>query len=347
MLPEEARTKLKAESEHWWDRQHSLVLRQTPRWAQSLTLALVLLGFGGITASSIIKIDEVITVTGTLKPSTGIYEVKTPAGGLIQEVSINEGDYVEEGQLLVKFDTRKAEQDIERLTEQNKKLEEEFYSTRRVLETRKNSTKKSLETNKFILERMEQLADVGAIEQNTLLGQKDKVFGLESELSISDEQLIQSESNFKQRITENNYKIKISKIQMQYEEVRSPREGIAFDVRAVEKGVLSGGNVIMKIIPQKKLKGSVTVGNKDIGYIKVGQKAQVRVDSFDYTRFGYIDANIKSIGAELKPDPEKEGTYLFPVVLELQRNYLETKGVKIPLMSGMSITANLKLRENV
>ena len=132
---------------------------------------------------------------------------------------------------------------------------------------------------------------------------------------------------------------------MQYEEVRSPREGIAFDVRAVEKGVLSGGNVIMKIIPQKKLKGSVTVGNKDIGYIKVGQKAQVRVDSFDYTRFGYIDANIKSIGAELKPDPEKEGTYLFPVVLELQRNYLETKGVKIPLMSGMSITANLKLRE--
>ena len=184
MLPEEARTKLKAESEHWWDRQHSLVLRQTPRWAQSLTLALVLLGFGGITASSIIKIDEVITVTGTLKPSTGIYEVKTPAGGLIQEVSINEGDYVEEGQLLVKFDTRKAEQDIERLTEQNKKLEEEFYSTRRVLETRKNSTKKSLETNKFILERMEQLADVGAIEQNTLLGQKDKVFGLESELSI-------------------------------------------------------------------------------------------------------------------------------------------------------------------
>ena len=100
-------------------------------------------------------------------------------------------------------------------------------------------------------------------EQNTLLGQKDKVFGLESELSISDEQLIQSESNFKQRITENNYKIKISKIQMQYEEVRSPREGIAFD--GDKKRVLSGGNVIMKIIPQKKLKGSVTVEIKILG----------------------------------------------------------------------------------
>ena len=96
-LPIEARSKQKTESEHWWDRQHSLVLRQTPRWAQGLALGLVILGVGGITASSIIKIDEVITVTGTLKPSTGIYEVKTPAGGLIQEVAIQEGSYVEKG----------------------------------------------------------------------------------------------------------------------------------------------------------------------------------------------------------------------------------------------------------
>ena len=85
-LPEEARRKKEAESDHWWDRQHSLVLRQTPRWAQGLAIALIILGGGGIIASTIIKIDEVITVTGTLKPTDGIYEVKTPAGGLVEKV---------------------------------------------------------------------------------------------------------------------------------------------------------------------------------------------------------------------------------------------------------------------
>ena len=344
-LPEESRRKLKTESEHWWDRQHSLVLRQTPRWAQSMALGLVLLGIGGITASSIIKIDEVVTVTGTLKPSTGIYELKTPAGGLIQEVSIKEGEYINKGQIAVKFDTRKAEKDIKRLRERNKKLEDEYLSTKRVLETRRDSITKSLETNGQILKRMETLSAVGAIADNTLLQQKDKVYELESELTVSEEKIIQNKSAYDQQIKENNYAIEVNNIQKQYEEVKSPREGIAFDIKAVDKGVLGAGEVIMKIIPQKGLKGEITVSNRDIGYIKIGQKAQVRVDSFNYTQFGYIDAKIKSIGAELKPDAQKEGMYLFPVVLELEKNYLETKGIKIPLMSGMSITANLKLRE--
>ena len=247
---------------------------------------------------------------------------------------------------MVRFDTRRAEQEIQRLTEQNIRLEEDYQSTKRVLETRKKSILNSLETNIKILEGMKELKDVGAIEQRSLLIQQDKVFDLQAEVAVSDEKIIQNESNYKQRINENQYNIKRSMIQKQYEEVRSPREGIAFDIRAVEKGVLSGGNIIMKIIPQKNLKGQVTVGNRDIGYIKVGQTAQVRVDSFDYTRFGYINGKIKSIGAELKPDAEKEGTYLFPVVLELEKNYLENKGVKITLMSGMSITANIKLIEN-
>ena len=45
-----SRREQKSESLHWWDRQHSLVLRQTPRWAQGFTLGLTTLGVGAILA---------------------------------------------------------------------------------------------------------------------------------------------------------------------------------------------------------------------------------------------------------------------------------------------------------
>ena len=49
---------------------------------------------------------------------------------------------------------------------------------------------------------------------------------------------------------------------------------------AVGKGVLNSGEVIMKVVPQDKLMADVWVTNKDIGYIKVGQRAKVRVEAW-------------------------------------------------------------------
>ena len=97
LLEKDARGTARVEPDHWWDKQHSLVLRQTPRWAQSFVLGLVLLSGGAIVASSIIRIDEVITVGGILKPTSGTTSVKSPTGGLIKEVLLD-GDSVNENE---------------------------------------------------------------------------------------------------------------------------------------------------------------------------------------------------------------------------------------------------------
>ena len=345
-LPEEARRKKEAESDHWWDRQHSLVLRQTPRWAQGLVIALILLGGGGVIASSIIKIDEVITVTGTLKPTEGIYEVKTPAGGLVKRVLAKEGSKVEKGDLLVEFDTRSAEEEIKNIRQQIEGQKISFESTKRALNSRLDSTRKSLDTNEKILGRMAMLTEIGAVEENALLQQNDRVFQIKTEINQIDEELVQKESIFERNISDLKSRLKKNEIQKQYELVYAPRSGVVFENKAIEKGVLSGGELIMKIIPQNSLKGSVSVTNREIGFINIGQKAQVRIDSFNYTQFGYINGYVQSIGAEVKArDTESGSEYTFPVILKLEENYLENKGVKIGLQSGMSITANLKLRE--
>ena len=93
---------------NWLARNRSLVLRQTPVWAQGL--AALVIGLGGIVVIGGIffRIDEVVTVQGQLRSIGGTTEVETPAGGKISNVFFTDGQTVSEGQLLVKFDTRQA-----------------------------------------------------------------------------------------------------------------------------------------------------------------------------------------------------------------------------------------------
>ena len=72
-----------------------------------------------------------------------------------------------------------------------------------------------------------------------------------------------------------------------------------------ERGILS-------IVPQDGLYAEVFVPNKDIGFVKIGQEAKVRVDAFPFTRYGEIDGSVETIGADaLAPDE----TWVFIVFL--------------------------------
>ena len=102
----------------WLARNRSLVLRQTPVWAQSLAALMIGLGGIAVVGGIFFRIDEVVTVQGQLKSIGGTIEVKTPAGGRIAEVLFQDGDDVVKGQKLLQFDTRQASSEKESLTRQ-------------------------------------------------------------------------------------------------------------------------------------------------------------------------------------------------------------------------------------
>ena len=92
-------------------------------------------------------------------------------------------------------------------------------------------------------------------------------------------------------------------------------------------------------------KAKVFVANKDIGFVKTGQTARVRIDAFPFTRYGELEAEVKQIGADALPPDQSANYYRFPVKLKLEKFYLKNKNIKTPLRSGMAVTANLKLRD--
>ena len=119
----------------------------------------------------------------------------------------------------------------------------------------------------------------------------------------------------------------------------------SYNSSASPESVFASGQKLLTIVPQIGLSANVFIPNKDIGFVKVGQKARVRVDAFPFTKYGEIPATVKSIGATSLPPDETSRMYRFPLTLNLSKSYLEFDEIKVPLRSGMSITVNLKLRD--
>ena len=343
----------------WMARNRSLVLRQTPIWAQSL--AGLMIGLGGIflIGGIFFRIDEVVTVQGQLKSIGGTVDVKTPAGGRVAEVLFKDGEVVEKGQKLLRFDTRQAANQKNTLTRLIALEEDQLQTQLKTVDSQKNSLvgrqdvlEKRLKTKSIILSEMQVLVEQGGFQRLQFLEQQDQFFELQKQLGeIQEEQnriqLQEDQIRLQSRksINQMSNQLQQAEVQLQYQNVVAPVAGVVFDPQARPEGVLQPGERILSIVPQQGLYAEVFVPNKDIGFVKTGQSAKIRVDAFPFTRYGELPAAVSQIAADaLEPDA-KQNFYRFPVKLKLERSTLESSGVSIPLKPGMAVTSNLKLRD--
>ena len=72
--------KLGDATNRWLAKNRSLVLRQTPVWAQSMAAIVIGLGTVVVVGSVVFKIDEVVTVQGQLQSIGGSVDLKSPVG---------------------------------------------------------------------------------------------------------------------------------------------------------------------------------------------------------------------------------------------------------------------------
>lgn len=343
----------------WMARNRSLVLRQTPIWAQSLAAILIGLSTTAVIGGILFRIDEVVTVQGQLKSIGGTVEVKTPAGGRVAEVLFSDGEAVRKGQPLMRFDTRQATDEKETLTQliaaERKQLKTQLdtlASQEATLAGRRAVLQQRMVTQSTILREMESLVEQGGFQRLQFLQQQDQLFELENNINDLKEQesrlKFQAEDvqlQSRKSIDQMRNRLREAELQLQYQNVLAPVSGVVFDPQATVEGVLGPGERILSIVPQQGLYAEVFVPNKDIGFIKPGQEAKVRVDAFPFTRYGELPGAVTQIAADALAPDATQNFYRFPVKLTLERSFLESDGVKVPLKAGMSVTTNLKLRD--
>jgi adhesin transport system membrane fusion protein len=119
-------------------------------------------------------------------------------------------------------------------------------------------------------------------------------------------------------------------------ELRSPVDGVVNDVQVTTVGqYVQPGQKIMEVVPMgDKLLVETRVRPSDIAFIKVGDKALVKVTAYDFSIYGGLEGRVVQVSADSIYD-ENEKQAFFTVIVETNKAYLMASGHRLPITPGM------------
>ncbi|WP_020407383.1 HlyD family type I secretion periplasmic adaptor subunit [Hahella ganghwensis] len=106
-------------------------------------------------------------------------------------------------------------------------------------------------------------------------------------------------------------------------------------------GVVTPAQELMLIVPeQSEMEVEAMVLNKDIGFVQEGQPAEVKIDTFNFTKYGVIDAELIDLSGDAIQD-EQLGL-VYKARLKLKQDGLTVESKYVRLSPGMSVMAEVK-----
>ena len=335
-------------------------LRPAPVWSKALAWTIIGTASFGFCFAVFARIDEVVLASGELQPLGAERPIKAPFGGIVKEILVREGQAVKTGQALMRFDAEVSEKRAQTLKTQLKlevkRFEEESRAIKaRVssLRERKEGLKRALLTEEEIYINIIPLAQQGAFKRTELLRQRNRVEQLESEVAQAranlqevQAQLLKMEQESLKEIYDLERQLVEVEDTLSKEILSSPVDGLVFGLVPSSPGyATSAGEILVNVVPGGVLEAKIFVTNRDVGFLKKGMKAQVRVDAFPYTQFGSLPGTLKSVGTlPIKPDAQNPQPR-FPAYIALQRETLRKGRDEFPVSAGQSVQANLILRD--
>ncbi|MBQ7197699.1 MAG: HlyD family type I secretion periplasmic adaptor subunit [Selenomonadaceae bacterium] len=381
----------------------------------------------GIAWAFLGKINEVAVAPGKVIPSGQAKTVQVKNKGIIKEILVEEGQKVEEGDILVLLDptTTAADYDslkkraayynldIQRLTaeltgapfipEEDPDLEPHdlaaemalYQSRTRDYQTQMQSRQDVIAQKQARLQatmatfekyneglkiaqekeaRLKALIEESAISEFQLLEQQnqtieyaqnaqaefDTINSIQAEIAEAEQNLANVSASYHKDImtslveAKKEYYSLIESIKKADEDARmativAPTSGRVYNLNVhTVGGIVTDAQPLMQIVPDDvKLVFEVYVENKDIGFVKIGMPVEVKVDSFNFQKYGMIDGTVTEIGADSYKDPSDQQTYnkFKVVVTPTGKNSIDVMGEEVPLSVGMSVNAEIKIKE--
>ena len=147
----------------------------------------------------------------------------------------------------------------------------------------------------------------------------------------------------------------------------APIDGVVQQMAVTTVGqVVTTGQQLAVITPSGgKLQVQALVANLDIGFVKPGEDAVIKVDAFPFTRFGVLHGKVTKIAsgaiaeqeakralanataaanvAQTQPAaPGQPESFVFPVSVSLDEIAMRIDNATIPLTPGMTVTVEIK-----
>lgn len=371
-------------------------------------------------------INEVAVAVGKVIPSGQVKTIQVKNKGIVKEINVEEGQLVQEGDVLIILDptTTSADYDslkkraayyrldIQRLTaeltqqpfmpEEDPDLEPHDlaaemalyqsrtsdYQTQRqsrmdVIEqkiARLQATQASYEKYAEVLAieqekeaRLIALMEQNAIAEFQLLEQQsrtieyaknaqselDSINSIRAEIAEAQQNLANVDASYHKDImtalveAKKEYYTVTEAIKKADEDSRmatiyAPISGRVYNLNIhTIGGIVTDAQPLMQIVPEDaKLVFEVYADNKDIGFIKVGQEAEVKFETYNFQKFGMYKAEVQEISADAVDEPNNpQQDKKFKLILDPTSNDINVYGNPAKIEVGMNISAEIKIKE--
>jgi adhesin transport system membrane fusion protein len=150
------------------------------------------------------------------------------------------------------------------------------------------------------------------------------------------QQALDERSQVNAKIAVNEQSLRGARGKLDRTEIRSPVDGVINDVQVTTIGsFVQPGQKIMEVVPAgDKLLVESRVRPSDIAFIKVGDRALVKVTAYDFSTYGGLDGKVVQVSADSIYDEQQKEAY-FTVIVETQKSYLMASGHQLPITPGM------------
>lgn len=369
--------------------------------------------------ASLTDVKEIARAEGQVIPSGYSQLVQHLEGGLVREILVHEGDFVQAGQLLLRLDGAGTEEDLSEQKEAVKArmlqaerlhalleqrapdfskagatpaqtLEQQrmYNSMRDAWQTERGVLEEQIAQKEKALERIKQ-AHATAIANLTLARESRGIYATLSEEKLAPRSLyLQKQAEYNTRNGDaisfarqaeeaqkelHEYLSRLKALAAQqrdsaYSELHTLESELAqaredlkkrsarvdrLEVRAPVMGYVKGlkvntigsvipaGQTLMEIVPvDEQLVVEVRIPPQEIGRVATGQAVRVKVDSYDYVRFGTIEGTLESISAMTFTDEARREDY-YKGRVRLSQNFAGSVPSMNPVIPGMTVDADI------
>jgi hemolysin D len=144
-------------------------------------------------------------------------------------------------------------------------------------------------------------------------------------------------------------------------EIRAPIDGVVEQLSVhTLRGVVMPAERLMIVVPDTRdFTVEARLANRDVGFVRPGDKVKVKVETFNFTRYGMIDGRVLSVSPDVvdadtttpasssasgagagSAKPAGSGSYIARI--SLGATSMMVDGVRRPLQPGMSVTTEIR-----
>lgn len=326
-------------------------------------------------------VDEVTHAEGRIIPSSRMQIVQNMEGGIVRSINVKQGDVVEKDDVVLQMESvqysseldSKKQQVMSLMAKQARLQAEvndqslqftkefsamasqyvqtemsEFESRRRRLNADVNLLESQLNSGQQELEIVKKMTERGLEPQIELVRTQARVDELRNKIESMKRQFkSESATELSRVVLELNplrqtlpaFADKLNRTQ-----VKAPLKGVVNRVMVnTVGGVIKPGEPIVEIVPfDDTLVVEAQIRPQDIGFIHLGQSANVKITAYDYSIFGSLKGKITNISPDSVSKEERgQVMYYYVARIETSAKVIQSLEKNLPIIPGMQAQVDI------